>query len=140
MDLLGTDLNMIFDGTGTGDIDPTGATVSGVEAVAQALACRLVTPQGGLFYDLSYGYDLRRLREKRLSQSLLASIGPAVEAQCRLDERVQTVAVKVTPPAQPSAPLVVDVEFESIYGQGRLVLKISDVTVEILRTAIVGNT
>lgn len=78
------------------DINPYGTTVSGPECVAQAIARRLQTPEGGLLDDPSYGYDLRALINTSLSDAEVLSVRTAVEAQCLQDERVDSAEVEVS--------------------------------------------
>jgi uncharacterized membrane protein len=68
--------------------------VSGRTALMQAIARRLVTPRGGLFYDADYGYDVRQfLSGNTVGVSAIAS---QVEAEAEKDERVAQVSAKVT--------------------------------------------
>ena len=78
------------------DLDPQLQLVGGLALLAQDLAHRFETPAGGLFYDESYGYDLRALLNAELDESDVTRIAAAVEAQCLLDERVEAVRVDVT--------------------------------------------
>lgn len=78
------------------DLDPQLRLVGGQALLAQDLAHRFETPAGGLFYDDSYGYDLRALLNAPLDESAVPAIVAAVEAQCLLDERVDDVRADVT--------------------------------------------
>lgn len=77
------------------DIDEYGTTVSGPEAVAQAIARRLQTPPGGLIDDPTYGYDLRALLNRTLTRAEQQDVRASVEAQCLLDERVDSADVEI---------------------------------------------
>lgn len=80
------------------DIDPYFTIVEGPEAVAQALVRRLVTPAGGLIDDPdgTYGYDLREMVNRSLNQAERLELDARIEAQCLLDERVDSVDVDTT--------------------------------------------
>lgn len=78
------------------DLDPQLQLVAGRALLAQDLAHRFETPAGGLFYDDSYGYDLRALLNAALDETAAPGIAAAVEAQCLLDERVESVRAEVT--------------------------------------------
>lgn len=78
------------------DLDPELRLVGGRALLAQDLVHRLETPAGGLFYDDSYGFDLRELLNGALDEADVPRIAAAVEAQCLLDERVEVVRASVT--------------------------------------------
>lgn len=88
----GTDVAASSDGLG---IDPFFSLVTGAQGVAQALARRLITPQGGLITDPTYGFDLRALVNTSLSQADILAIQSGVRTQCLYDERVDSVDVQV---------------------------------------------
>lgn len=96
------------------DLDPYFSLVSGAEGVAQALARRLQTPQGGLLTDPSYGYDLRALVNASLAAADLLAAQSAIEYQCLLDQRVDSVEVQITVVAEVAIvtvdPILVDGE------------------------------
>lgn len=124
---LGTDLSTP-DGA---DLDPLGGTVSGRRAVGQAIARRLVTPRGGLLDDESYGYDLRQLVGEALRPGDLATVQAEIADQCRMDERVDDVAVAVTLAASGALRVELTIATETL-GPLRLVLAVSAVSAEIL--------
>jgi len=124
---LGTDLSTP-DGM---DLDPLGGVVSGRRAVGQAIARRLVTPRGGLLDDESYGYDLRQLVGEALRPGDLATVEAEIADQCRMDERVDDVAVAVTLAATGALRVELTIATETL-GPLRLVLAVSAVSAEIL--------
>jgi len=124
---LGTDLSTP-DGM---DLDPLGGTVTGRRAVGQAIARRLVTPRGGLLDDESYGYDLRQLVGEALRPGDLATVEAEIADQCRMDERVDDVAVAVTLAATGALRVELTIATETL-GPLRLVLAVSAVSAEIL--------
>ncbi len=113
------------------DIDPSFSVVTGRLAVAQALARRLGTPRGGLFYDPEYGFDLRQFANAGFNQALSFQISAGIEAECVKDERVRSASASVTYDAQ-TERLTTAVDGISDAGPFRLVLSVSSVTVEVL--------
>jgi phage baseplate assembly protein W len=113
------------------DLDPLGGTVTGRRAVGQAIARRLVTPRGGLLDDESYGYDLRQLVGEALRPGDLATVEAEIADQCRMDERVDDVAVAVTLAATGALRVELTIATETL-GPLRLVLAVSAVSAEIL--------
>jgi phage baseplate assembly protein W len=113
------------------DIEPSFDLVRGRTALAQALARRLGTPRGGLFYDPTYGYDLRAHLNAAIGPLDTFAIGAAVETECERDERVQRTTATVSFNAQ-TERLRVALVVEDADGPFPLVLEVSAVTVEIL--------
>ena len=90
---LGTDLATLADG----DLDPNlDRLVDGPALVAQDLRAELLTQAGALFYDASYGFDVRSLLAVRLTDARRAAVAARIEALCMRDERVAAVNVAVT--------------------------------------------
>lgn len=124
---LGVDLYCIS------DLDAAGRTVSGPEALAQALARRLQTPRGALAAigdDPDYGTDLRDYVGEDTGAGAEAEIEAAVRAECLKDERVRDVDVTV---AIRDRVLTVGLRVASTQGVVRLVLAVSAVTVDLLK-------
>lgn len=124
---LGTDLYCIS------DLDPAGRTVSGIEALAQALARRLQTPRGALAAigdDPDYGTDLRDYVGEDTGVGATAEIEAAVRAECLKDERVRDVEATA---AIADRALTVGVRTTSPAGSLRFVLAVSAVTVDLLK-------
>lgn len=88
---LGTDVSTFP------DLDMSFALISGPRVVAEAIARRLGTPRGGgLFYDPTYGYDLRGYLNEAVPASQLGNIAAAVEQEALRDERVESCTANVT--------------------------------------------
>lgn len=66
------------------------------EAIGGALLRRLTSPRGCLPGGLQpeYGYDLRGMLHLGLTEQVLRSMRSAIEAQCRLDPRVERVTAE----------------------------------------------
>jgi hypothetical protein len=67
------------------DIDPNLTLVSGARCVGEAVARRIGTPRGQLFYDPDYGYDMRGQLHRVPSPRNAAVMG---ESEAMKDERV----------------------------------------------------
>jgi len=79
------------DFAGFEDLTPRLLVLEGASAevlsVIQALARRLSTPRGGLWYDPNYGYDIRAFIADTVEASTAENI---VESECRKEERVKS--------------------------------------------------
>jgi hypothetical protein len=62
--------------------------VKGIQVLLQALARRLSTPRGGLFYDLSYGFDIRQFLNARINSATKYELIAGVENEVLQDARV----------------------------------------------------
>lgn len=85
---LGTDISCVD------DLDPNLTVVSERTALAQAAIRRITTPGGGLFYDATYGFDVRGL----LNRGLIFD-GPnsrLVESEILQDERITDIEADVS--------------------------------------------
>lgn len=113
------------------DIDPMGRTVSGLEALAQALARRFVTRRGSLKNAPAYGYDLRLLLADALTAGDIAAAETRCLEQLRADERVDDARVSLTF-NQTTERLRLEARVTTAEGPFRLVLDVSEVTAKIL--------
>lgn len=123
---LGTDIYCVD------DIDPSFAVVDGARALAQAIARRLATPRGGLFYDTEYGFDLTAFLNADIDDRAAFQIAVGVENEALKDERVRECRATVAYDAQTEVMRVVLAGVSSS-GPFQLILGVSDVSVEVLR-------
>lgn len=70
--------------------------VTGLPVLLEALARRLKTPRGGLFYDPGYGFDVRAFLNSRMLEENLYRLTTGVETECEKDPRVLRADVEVT--------------------------------------------
>lgn len=125
---FGTDIN------GTSDLDPACGTVSGTAALGQALARRLETPRGALWYDADYGTDVRgRLNDALRGGSALHALQADIEAECEKDKRVRRASATLIFTASSSA-LSVTIRCELASGPFTFVLSADALTVALLKT------
>lgn len=113
------------------DLDPSGALVSGNVALSQAIARRLTTPRGGLFYDSNYGTDVRAFVNEVVNVESLARMRSAIERECLQDERCQSCTATLVFNAQGQA-LTIHVAGETADGPFRFVLAVTALTVDLL--------
>lgn len=122
---FGTDISALD------DLDPGFALVSGEAMLARAIARRLTTPRGGLFYDPDYGYDVRGLLLDSLTPAKLASASAAIGSEVEKDPRVAAASVTFTEDTS-AARLTISVEVETDAGPFDLVLSVDALSVELL--------
>jgi hypothetical protein len=120
---LGLDLS------GVDDLSPQMTEVSGRLGLIQSIARRLQTPNGGLFYDPDYGYDVRRFLSAVVVNS--GELASSVEAEALKDERVAQATATVVFSAS-SSSLLIKLEIADSGGPFAFVLAVSAVTVELL--------
>jgi hypothetical protein len=109
--------------------------VSGRQCLAEAIARRLTTPRGGLFYDLDYGYDLRRLVKAPLVRP--AKIEDDIETECLKDPRVLNVDASVSTESSTGDgdDLRVVVSLVDAEGPFKLTILATELTVQLLQEA-----
>lgn len=104
--------------------------VDGETMMGQAMARRLVTPRGALWYAPQYGYDLRQFLKGPVPA--VAVVNGNVENELLKDERVEDVTAD-TSFDQNSEALAVHVVGRGALGPFDLTISIDAVSVEILR-------
>lgn len=105
---------------------------SGRDNLAEAIARRLITPLGGLFYDPSYGLDLRQYLNEAITDEVRYEIETLVAAECEKDERVLSAeATLIDTDLLRTLQLVI--ALETAEGPFRLILAVNAVSVEVLR-------
>src|SRR5690349_16156686 len=82
--------------SGFPDLDPTFSLVSGTTALAQAIARRLESPRGSLWYAPDYGTDVRGRLNDAFTASGLHALQSDIEAECEKDERIRHASATVT--------------------------------------------
>lgn len=108
------------------DLTPQMSTVSGLRAVAEAVARRLQTDRGALWYDLDYGTNITRFVNAAVP---LSSIETMVENEAIKDERVDDCTCEAT---QTGTSLSLRMQLEADEGPFEFVLSVSELTVTIL--------
>jgi hypothetical protein len=120
--------------------DLMGGTSTGRQALAEALARRLMTDQGTLVpvgpedtVSASYGYNLISLVNGRIKAADLSQMSANIINQFRQDDRVQDALCEVTY-ISASGVLIINATIYDRAGPFPLTLSVNDVTVTILST------
>lgn len=113
-------------------LTPLGFTLcSGLDNLAWALARRLQTPRGGLFYDPTYGHDLRQYLHANDSGELRFEMVAGIELEVEKDPRVATCSAEVL--ALGRDLLRVELTVETRAGPFRLIAQASPDLIEVMR-------
>jgi phage baseplate assembly protein W len=105
-------------------------TKSGMENLAEALARRLQTPRGGLFYDPEYGLDVRDWLNETDSEEARFELATLASAECEGDPRVLSADVDVLVLGEDG--ITIAISGQSLEGPFSLILEANKVTVEVL--------
>lgn len=122
------------DADGVVDLDPAFRLVSGRLALAQAIARRITTRAGLLARigdDPAYGIDVRESLGADTDDRTAFAIAAEVQAEVMRDERVRGADVSA---ALADGVVILTILLADAIGPFRLVLAVSAVTVEILRS------
>jgi hypothetical protein len=124
---FGTDISTFKDG----DLDPFFTLISGPRVVAEAIVRRWTTPAGALFYDPSFGEDVRSQLSAAVAPATLFALRARLVAQAEEDERVLEAVVDVA--LDPlTRRLLVRAQIRTANGPFSLVVSIDRLTVELL--------
>jgi hypothetical protein len=121
-DPLGVDIACID------DLDASLSLVDGRTGLGQALARRISTARGMLFYDPTYGIDIRGQMNRPFTATQAARL---VEGECIKDERVNDVAATVEF-SDTTETLTITLQVDDGRGPFDLTISIDAVTVEVL--------
>lgn len=121
----GTDISTFLNG----DLDPAFTVISGPQVVVEAVARRLLTPQGSLISDPAYGYDVRWLLHADLDRKAEARAIGAMRAQVEADERILSSSVSLT---RIGESLAIRVRFSTQDGPFAFTLSIGAARVALL--------
>ena len=111
------------------DLDPNLTQVSGRLGLAQAVARRLITPTGGLFYASDYGDDVRRYLNNA-NPSTTLRIAATAEGECEKDERVDRADADAT--LELGVSLDLQVSLTDGDGPFTFTLSVDDLTASLL--------
>jgi hypothetical protein len=131
-DPLGTDIDVLT------DLRPSFVLASGLTNLGQAIARRLCTPAGALAAigdDPDYGFDIRELLNDDLTEREISALGPRLESEVRKEERILGAEVAFLY-SFASYQLAVDFNLDTQEGPFRLVLGITDRSVEVINAGL----
>jgi len=115
---------------GVTSIDYALSTVSGRQALAEAILRRLTTRRGGLFYAPSYGYAIVEIIGSSVSAS---EIEQRVVEQCLLEEEVEDATCTATfTDAGGTRSVAIDIKATDAKGPFDLTLNASELTISAL--------
>lgn len=116
------------DFSGITDLMPDLSLSTGRKAFLEAMGCRLTQQRGGLFYDQSYGYDVRGL----LSAGVRPRVAEqAIETQAFADERTENAEATVEF-NEATREVSVRLDVETADGPFSLTVDPKDLTFELL--------
>jgi hypothetical protein len=121
------DIDLGTDFMGLRDIDPNFTLVGGKLVYAFAIARRLTTPRGSLFYDDDYGMDLRQFLSGSVQRPDV--IQAQVETEALKDERTQDAKCTV---AFENETLSVELLLTTSEGPFNLTVAVSSLTTQLL--------
>jgi hypothetical protein len=104
----------------------------GLRNLGNALARRLVTPRGGLFYDPNYGLDVRAFVNAGFTAQQLAQVQADIAAEVSKDERVENPQVTVVSNVQ-TGSMAITIVCELAEGPFQFLVSVNALTVELLR-------
>ncbi len=129
---LGTDCASTFGGAGGAlDVDRYFRRITGNEAVAHAVARRLVTARGSMSWAPDVGFDVRSYLNESLDRSTLLFLSGAIRAEAEGDERVRSADVRLDFD-QPTGALTISLSIVTGDGPFTLVLRASALSVSLL--------
>lgn len=68
---------------------------TGYANLGEALFRRLITPRGGLFYDIDYGFDVRQWINDHGTEDRIYELATGIALECEKDPRVEAAMVEV---------------------------------------------
>lgn len=114
------------------DVGRSLTLAGGLRNLGNALARRLVTPRGGLFYDPNYGLDVRAFVNAGFTAQQLAQVQADIAAEVGKDERVENPQVTVVSNTQ-TGTMAITIVCELAEGPFQFLVTVNALTVELLR-------
>lgn len=113
------------------DLDGGFALAGGYRALGQALARRLETERGSLFYDLDYGTDVRDRLNDSVNPAELAALQGDIDTECEKEERVLSASATVNFDAS-TGKASIPIQITTAQGPFALILSADALTVQLL--------
>jgi len=102
-----------------------------VRNIGNALARRLTTPRGGLFYDGNYGIDVRSYLNAGMTSGQISQVQADIAAEVSKDPRVENPIVTVTTDL-PAASMSITIACEIADAPFEFQVAVSALTVELI--------
>lgn len=112
----------------------TGRYVSGLRVLAESIYRRLITRKGELIQDPEYGFPIADYLGSTTSPAEIARLPGLIRQAFASDERIEAIDTNVTETDLGGGEVAWDIALDVFSGLGpfRLVVRVSDVTVELL--------
>jgi hypothetical protein len=130
--IQGGDLDVVTDLPG-----PYFRVASGLRNIGNALARRLTTERGGLFYAPNYGLDVRQYLNAGMTPQQLSQVQGDIAAEVGKDARIDNPTVTVVQNL-PAARMDITIACELAEGPFEFVLGVTSLTVELLTAGSVS--
>ena len=109
--------------------------ISGIQNLVKKIKQRLQSPTGCLYWDPSYGLDVRQYLNVAFTVAKLKEIQNAIKRQCELDERVLLAQVEVV--NNTATDMLITIKITTAEGPVfSLILKVGQLTIELLNAEI----
>jgi hypothetical protein len=122
----GGDIDIVTDLAG-----PYMRIATGLRNIGNALARRLTTPRGGLFYDPDYGLDVRDYLSAGMTPQQLSAIQGDITNEVSKDERIDNPVVTVVQNLA-AATMRITIACDLATGPFTFIVGVSQLTVELL--------
>lgn len=113
------------------DVGKNLAIASGLRNIGNAIARRLVTPRGGLFYDPNYGLDVRNFVNAGFTPQQLAQVQGDITAEVAKDERIENPVVTVLQNLA-TATMSITITCDLAEGPFAFIVNVNSLTVSLL--------
>lgn len=113
------------------DVGQSLSLARGLRNLGNALARRLFTPRGGLFYDPNYGLDVRAFVNAAFTPQQLSQVQADIAAEESKEERVENPQVTVVSNTQ-TATMTIGIVCELAEGPFRFLVAVNALTAELL--------
>ncbi|MCL6529709.1 MAG: hypothetical protein K6T70_06270 [Meiothermus ruber] len=120
---FGTDLSALPDLSWT--------LITGLDNLAEAAVRCLITPPGSLFYAPEYRFDLKQFLNREITPEALFELEVRAVNALEADPRILAAEVRARQPQRNQLDLEIELQTEA--GPFALVVRVSDVSVEVLR-------
>jgi len=133
----GVTLNMLMNGNGAIDIDPTGASVTGLAVLAQRLVLRQTTPLGSVIDVPNDCIDIQDLLSSGMTDAEIAQLPGQIQQELIKDQEVLAVVVSLTYTPSNST-MVITESIQSQQGPFSLTLTVTPSNVAFVIGQITG--
>lgn len=134
----GVTMNMLVNGSGFVDIDPTGASVTGIAVLAQRLVLRQTTPLGSVIDSPNDCLDIQDMLSSGMTDAEIAQLPGQIQQELVKDQEVLAVVASVTYTPSNSTLSIVE-NIQSQQGPFSLTLTVTPSNVSFVIGQITGS-